>query len=243
MPAVIPLAIMAGTAISGVYAAHKQSESADKAAQAQSTSNTAALDFEKQKDAEDRTQAERTQRANYDQYESERRTNYDHYLTKYSAAKSLGGEYGLNLPDAQPYTSVPYAGDTAAASGQPAGTQGAGDPAAFIANYQKTHSPTEGPSGILTAMKAAGFNVAPYLYGQTPSNNEISLNGSKYKVISGEDGPTPAWYRAGMNDGGGGGGIRSTTPPPITSSYLAALRPQMTPETPDFKLKSINAFL
>jgi hypothetical protein len=150
----------------------------NNAANAQSASNDKALDFEKQREAEDQARFEATQRANYDQY-----------LMKYNAAKSLGGEYGLNLPDAKPYVPTAYAGQPSAPGQPPQGPQGGSDPAAFIANYQKTHSPTEGPTGILNAMKQAGFNVAPYMYGQTPSGNEISLNGSKYKVISGENGP------------------------------------------------------
>jgi hypothetical protein len=100
-------------------------------------------------------------------------------------------------------------------------------------------SPTEGPTGILNAMKQAGFNVAPYMYGQTPSGNEISLNGSKYKVISGENGPNPGWYTAGMNDSAPGQRVSS----PIASTYLSAMTPQMQPQTQDFKLHSINAFL
>jgi hypothetical protein len=219
MPAVIPLAIIAGSAISGAIASH----SANNAAKAQSASNDKALDFEKQKDAEDRAQFEATQHANYNQY-----------ADKYNAGRALGAEYGLNLPEARPYVSTANAGQPSA-PGLPQGQPQGQDPAAFIANYQKTHSPTEGPTGILNAMKQAGFNVAPYMYGQTPSGNEISLNGSKYKVISGENGPTPGWYQAGMNDSAPGA-RRS----PIASNYLSAM--QM-PQTPDFKLRSINAFL
>jgi hypothetical protein len=203
-----------GSVAAGAMGAHASGKAADAAGKA----NADALAFEKQKDAEDRAQFDRTQHANYDQY-----------LMKYNAAKSLGSEYGLNLPDAKPYVSLD--------GGQPGQGQPQGaDPAAFIRQYQAQHNPTEGPSGILNAMKQAGFNVAPYMYGDKQSGNEISLNGEKYKVISGENGPTPGWYQAGMDDSAPG--ARS----PI-AGYMAAGGGMSQPQAGTFKLKSINAFL
>lgn len=216
MPAAIPLAMVAGSAIAGAISSHN----ANKAADAQSKSNTDALNFEKQKDAEDRQQFDATQRANYDQY-----------LNRYNAAKQLGAEYGFNLPDAKPYVSVN------GQNGQPAQANGQ-DPAAFIANYQKTHNPSEGPTGVLNAMKAAGFNVAPYMYGNTPSNNEIALNGEKYKVIGAEGTPNAYWYQAGMNDGGGA--PRSAAP--VFSSPISAYLNPQAPSTDTFRLRPITAY-
>jgi hypothetical protein len=223
MPAAVAIPLItAGASAGASLAAGKMgSSAANSAAKAQGASNADALAFEKQKDAEDRAQFDRTQRANYDQY-----------LMKYNAAKQLGSEYGLNLPDAKPYVSLDGGQPGQPAQGQPQGS----DPAAFIRQYQAQHNPTEGPSGILNAMKQAGFNVAPYMYGDKQSGNEISLNGEKYKVISGENGPTPGWYQAGMDDSAPG--ARS----PI-SGYMAAGGGMAQPQAGTFKLKSINAFL
>lgn len=84
-----------------------------------------------------------------------------------------------------------------------------GDPVAFIRQWQATHPATaNAPAEIAAALKQAGFDAAPYMYGSTPSGNEISLNGQKFKVISGENSGAPGWYR-GEYDGGGlapGGG-------------------------------------
>src|SRR5690349_14726568 len=89
-------AIAAGvTGASMLAAAHKNASATRDAANAQLQANEDALTLEKQKDAEDRAQFEATQRANYDQY-----------LNRYNAAKGLGAEYGLNLPDAKPYVTT-----------------------------------------------------------------------------------------------------------------------------------------
>jgi hypothetical protein len=74
----------------------------------------------------------------------------------------------------------------------------------FIKQYQGAHPVSEGVNPLLDAMKAAGYNVSPYMYGQTASHNEITLDGQKYKVIGAEDSPGAYWYQAGMTDGGGG---------------------------------------
>jgi hypothetical protein len=94
----VATSIIVGSIIAGstIASAEIKAHSDSKAADAQGKSNDAALTFEKQKDAEDRAQFDATQRANYDQY-----------LTKYNAARALGGEYGLNLPDAKPYVPTP----------------------------------------------------------------------------------------------------------------------------------------
>lgn len=74
----------------------------------------------------------------------------------------------------------------------------------FIAQYQASHPVSEGMQPLAAAMKQAGYNVAPYMYGNTPSNNEVSLDGEKYKLLGGEGTPGAYWYQAGMDDGGGG---------------------------------------
>lgn len=74
----------------------------------------------------------------------------------------------------------------------------------FIRQYQGQNARPD-LNGLLNAMRAAGYNVSPYMYGNVASHNELMLDGQKYKVISGEDSPNPQWYAAGTNDGGGGG--------------------------------------
>lgn len=55
-----------------------------------------------------------------------------------------------------------------------------------------------------------GYNAQPYMYGSTPSGNELNINGQKYKFTVGDVGqPGTSWYdwNAGdSNTGGGGGG-------------------------------------
>lgn len=71
----------------------------------------------------------------------------------------------------------------------------------FIKQYQGQHT-TPDVNGLLEAMKAAGYNVAPYMYGQTPSGNEISLDGQKYKVRVDGGG----WWEPSMGEGGAASG-------------------------------------
>ena len=107
----------------------------------------------------------------------------------------------------QPNPNGPVYG-TGAPNGNPAGNapaNGQGDPVAFIRQWQATHpASANAPQEIIAALKAAGFNASPYMYGNTPSGNEISLNGEKFKVIGGENGGSPFWYR-GEDDSPGGG--------------------------------------
>lgn len=88
---------------------------------------------------------------------------------------------------------------------------------AFIANWQQTHAANEGIGPLADALTAAGYtNVSRYMYGTTPSNNELSIDGQKFKVLSAENSSNPAWYTPGTNDGGGSGSIYGSldgTPP------------------------------
>lgn len=111
------------------------------------------------------------------------------------------GQQGLQ---AQPGMAANATGQITPPQGQPSAQD-------FIKQYQADprHSPSEGVQPLYQAMKQAGYNVSPYMYGATPSNNEVNLNGEKYKLLGGEGTPGAYWYQAGMNDGGGmGGGMR-----------------------------------
>jgi hypothetical protein len=70
MPAAVAIPLItAGASAGASLAAGKMgSSAANSAAKAQGASNADALAFERQKDAEDRQQFDRTQRANYDMY-------------------------------------------------------------------------------------------------------------------------------------------------------------------------------
>jgi hypothetical protein len=75
----------------------------------------------------------------------------------------------------------------------------------FMAKYRAEHPASEGTGPMLEAMKAQGFNVAPHMYGDTQSGNEIDLDGQKFKLFTGE-GSNQNWYTPGTNDAPGGGG-------------------------------------
>ena len=66
------------------------------------------------------------------------------------------------------------------------------------------------------------------MYGATPSNNELSIDGQKFKVLSGENSGSPSWYVAGTDDSGGSATARGTF------SY-----PEFTP--PSFDYQGFNA--
>jgi hypothetical protein len=86
-------------------------------------------------------------------------------------------------------------------------------PADFIKQWQGTHNASEGVNPLIDAMKAAGYNVGQWVdpsYGA--SHNEISLNGTKYKVIGAEDSPGAYWYIPGTSDAGPGGAPGSANP-------------------------------
>jgi hypothetical protein len=79
----------------------------------------------------------------------------------------------------------------------------------FIRQWQGSHAATEGIGPLADALKNAGYtNVSRYMYGSTPSNNELLLDGQKYKVLGGELTPAAYWYQSGMDDSPGamGGG-------------------------------------
>lgn len=84
-----------------------------------------------------------------------------------------------------------------------------GDPQAFIQQWQASHSPSEGIEGLAAALKANGFSGERFMYGNTPSNNELVIDGQKFKVLGGEGTPGAYWYKPGMNDSPGGGGAGS----------------------------------
>jgi len=81
---------------------------------------------------------------------------------------------------------------------------------AFIKQWQQTHKASEGIGPLAEALKAAGFNVPRFMYGTTPSNNELVVDGQKFKVLGAEDSPNTAYWYTGGNDSGGAGGGGNT---------------------------------
>lgn len=114
-------------------------------------------------------------------------------------APSGGGRVGITDPGQGPSGGLSVAGGAG------------GDPRAFIAEYQRTHPASQSsPGELVQALRAAGYNASPYMYGSVASGNEISLPGygdpdGKFKVIGGEGG-SPFWYTGGDDSPGGGGG-------------------------------------
>lgn len=128
---------------------------------------------------------------------------------------------GWMNPNAAPLPTHPYYNDFVAANPgyTPKPTTSAAD---FIKQYQAGHPVSEGVQPLYAAMKAAGYNVAPYMYGATQSNNEITLDGQKYKVLGGEGTPWAYWYSAGQNDSGLGGSANPFDDP-ATKPYIDQL--------------------
>jgi len=116
---------------------------------------------------------------------------------------ATGGTGGINPP----WLNKGGGGFGGTPQGQQAPPQGQGgqDVQAFIQNWQATHSPSEGIEGLAAALKAAGLGGERFMYGNTPSNNELVVNGQKFKVLGGEGTPAAYWYKPGTNDAPGGG--------------------------------------
>jgi hypothetical protein len=98
-------------------------------------------------------------------------------------------------------------------------------PRQFIADWQQSHSPSEG-IGPMAAAAAQQFpDVSRFMYGATPSNNELNLGGEKFKVLGGEGTPGAYWYKPGTNDG------PAARPNPLFS----AIQPQQQQEQPYYQ--------
>ncbi len=118
------------------------------------------------------------------------------------------------------------------ATAHPASAAQTTSPQAFIQQWQQTHSAAEPLTGLIAEMKRLGLNADAFMYGATPSGNEITLNGQKYKVKTGDN---TAWWNPSMGEGGGGGNVFSD---PATSDWESLLRqvsgqlsqPQQTPD-------------
>lgn len=118
---------------------------------------------------------------------------------------------GYTIPDTGAVnlgTSAYSPADIAAQNKQYGGASGGQSVEDWLRQYQAGNSATEGIGRTLTGLQGAGYNASPYMYGNTPSGNELSINGQKTKILSENGGGTPSWYTGGNDSGpsGGGGG-------------------------------------
>ncbi len=98
----------------------------------------------------------------------------------------------------------------------------------FIQNWQSQNQVgAPNLSGLVSGLQSAGFNANPYMYGSTPSNNEISLNNQKYKILGGEGTPAAYWYQPGMNDQGSQQQMGQSVGPAYLGSHPQMMNQQM----------------
>lgn len=82
-----------------------------------------------------------------------------------------------------------------------------GDHQTIIKQWQQSHSAAEPLDGLIAELKRNGINADAFMYGSTPSGNEITINGQKYKVKTGDN---ANWYDPSVGEG------------PSQSSYMGA---------------------
>lgn len=120
-------------------------------------------------------------------------TYFDKYQVKLGPNSQTPPGPDPNKPPSLPPEAPPVPGPSAPT-----------DPIAFIRQWQQSHPASEGIGPLADALRAAGFDIGRFMYGNTPSNNELTINGQKFKVLSGENSGSPSWYFGG-DDGGGSG--------------------------------------
>lgn len=123
----------------------------------------------------------------------------------------------------------PEAASYAKTQSTPAAPAGGGDPTSFIRQWQDSHPADRANFLALTEALKNQFGVNRFDYGANGglSNNEVDINGQKFKVMGAEDGPNAYWYRGGDDSGGGGRGMSGM--PDFSSSFYRFF-PQYTPQ-------------
>lgn len=104
-------------------------------------------------------------------------------------------------------------------AGTAPGPSGPADPAAIIRQWQQSHSASEPLDGLIAELKRNGINADAFLYGTTPSGNEITLNGQKYKVKTGDN---ASWWDPSQGEAGGDWFAENL---PAADPYTALARP------------------
>jgi len=234
----------AGDLVGGLIQAHAQGKASD----AQSKALEQALAYQKESDA-----FNRARQTGLDAQEVQRYGDYQGRLAPWiangtssndrmTALLDLPARAASSSPAGGGYSSGPRAVPTSGPD-----SPGAGDPAvaAFIADWQQTHAPSEGIAPLAAAIAQKFPQVSRYQYGQTPSNNELSIGGSKYKVLGGEGTPAAYWYQPGTDDSPGARTYATVAPtavaPAPAGSQSIPVGGSVSLRAPDGSLKSVPA--
>ncbi len=68
----------------------------------------------------------------------------------------------------------------------------------IIRQWQQSHSASEPLDPLIAELTRNGINASAFMYGATPSGNEITINGQKYKVKTGDN---ANWYDPSVGEG------------------------------------------
>lgn len=217
----------AGVGLFGnLFGAHMQTEANSEsakivadaqryAAELQARGNTEALTFTKGQSENAFLNNEAARAGNYGMYAAAQR--------RLGSVGSLIGAGPREIPAYVPGVDPHFDGGGSVA----APSSGGIDPkiAAFIQQWQAdpAHPASEGIGPLAAAVAKQFPGVNRFMYGATPSNNELNIGG-KYKVLGGEGGPGAYWYRPGMNDAPGASQSLGSV-----ASYLQPIQPMQTP--------------
>ena len=201
---------VAGNLVGGLIEANAQGRASD----AQQRYLEEALAYEKEKD-----QYQRGIDAAAIAREEQRYGNYQGRIAPWIANGVTSNDRMaalLGLP-ARANVGPGYGGGYSGPTGSPEPLPGDPKVHAFIADWKLRHAATEGIAPLAAALKAAGLGGDRFMYGQTPCNNELTIAGTKFKVLGGEGTPGAYWYEPGTNDSPYGGSSRSYAPAAVTS--------------------------
>lgn len=160
MPAVIPLAIVAGSAIAGTVSAKMQSSASRDAANAQVGAANKSADLQAQA-AKDALEFQKTQAAKeQENFLNTERANYGQYSDRQNRIGQLGPMLGLPARTAPALPDYLTAHPVGAGQTSAAAASSAADPkvAAFVADWQQRHPVSEGIGPIADALKKAGLS-------------------------------------------------------------------------------------
>lgn len=196
--------IGAGIGLFGsLFGAHMQSQAASESAQIEAAAQKYAADLAAKANADTLAFTKGQAENAFQNSEASRQGNYGMYAAAQRRLGSVGQLIGAGPREIPAYVPGVDPNFTGGASTGAAPTGGA-DPkiAAFIQQWQQdpAHPASEGIAPLATAIAQQFPGVSRYMYGQTPSDNELNIGGQKYKVLGGENSPAAYWYQPGMND-------------------------------------------
>lgn len=213
-----------GMAVSAGIQSHAAGSAAATSAKATSDATAQQLQYEReataaqQKAAAEQLAYARQQSAlSRQDAETNREGDYEQWAAREGRLSTIGGMLGLPARQIPAYRPLgPDGGGDAGGSADGAARTGGVYDAIRAYQTDPNSKAANGIEAMRAALKAKGYNVDRFMYGATPSNNELIVNGEKFKVIGGEDSPASAYfYMPGMNDAGGRGArgsIRTMAP-------------------------------